>query len=69
MKLLFWRNKKQTAQLDQLEREASSVHQKNISNIRKNRAKVDTLNTVLKQNNIVFQLAHVIGHKQYDKSH
>lgn len=64
MKLLFWRNKKQTAQLDQLEREASSVHQKNISNIRQNRAKVDTLNTVLKQNNIVFQLAHVIGHQK-----
>jgi len=64
MKLLFWRNKKQSARLDQLEREASSVHQENISTIRSNRQKVDTLNTVLKQNNIVFQLAHVIGHQK-----
>lgn len=62
MKLLFWRNKKQTAALDELEREALKVHQENITKLKQNRERIDTLNTVLKQNNIVFQLAHVIGH-------
>ena len=62
MKILFWRNKKQTARLDQLEVEASKIHRQNIDNIREKRQNVDTLKTVLKQNNIVFQLAHVTGH-------
>lgn len=64
MRLLFWRNGKQTDRLDELEREASKTHQKNISKIKGTRQKVDTLNIVLKQNNIVFQLAHVIGHQK-----
>jgi hypothetical protein len=63
MKLLFWRNKKQTERLEQIEREASLVHKKNISKIVSTRQNVDKLNVALKQNNIVFQLAHVIGHK------
>lgn len=58
----LWRSKKDKQRLDALEREASKVHQKNISKIAETRKKVDTLNVVLKQNNIVFQLAHVIGH-------
>lgn len=61
MNLLFWRNKKQNAQLDEIEREAHEVHQKNISKIVETKEKVDTLNVVLKQNNIVLQLANVIG--------
>lgn len=64
MKLLFWRNKKQSAELDAKEREAAKVHQKNISKIKQTREKVDKLNVVLQQNNIVFQLAHVIGHQK-----
>ena len=63
MKVLFWRNRKQTARLDEIEREAVKVHQENITNIRKSRVPVDKLNVALKQNNIVFQLASVIGHK------
>lgn len=64
MKLLFWRNKKQAAELDAIEREALETHQKNISKLKENRAKVDTLNIALRQNNIVFQLAHVLGHQK-----
>ena len=64
MKLLFWRNQQQRAKLDELEREAELVHQKNITKLQDNRKKVDKLNLVLKQNNIVFQLAHVIGHQK-----
>lgn len=60
----LFRSKKDKDRLDQLEAEATKVHQKNISNIAKTRQKVDTLNVVLKQNNIVFQLAHVIGHQK-----
>lgn len=64
MKLLFWRNKKQSARLDELDREAHLTHQKNIAKIKDTKRNVDTLNVVLKQNNIVFQLAHVIGHNK-----
>lgn len=62
MKLLFW-NKQEAKkqQAAQLEREAAKIHQKNISKIADTKQKVDKLNVVLKQNNIVFQLAHVIG--------
>lgn len=60
----LFRSRKDKQRLDELEREASLTHQKNITEIRKNRAKVDKLNVVLKQNNIVFQLAHVIGHQK-----
>ena len=63
MNILFWRNKKQTAKLDEIEREAVKTHQKNISKLVATREKVDTLNVALRQNNIVFQLAHVIGHQ------
>lgn len=67
MKLLFWKKeqevKKQRAA--QLEREAIKTHQKNMSNIAETKQKVDKLNVVLKQNNIVFQLAHVIGQGQH----
>lgn len=64
MKLLFWRNKRQTAKLDELDREAHLVHEKNIKQIRQTKQKVDTLNVALRQNNIIFQLAHVIGHQK-----
>lgn len=60
----LWRTKKQKDKLDELDRQANAVHQKNIKNIREKRKPVDKLNVVLKQNNIVFQLAHVIGHQK-----
>lgn len=62
MRLRFWRNKRQTTRLDEIEAEAVKVHQKNITNIRQSRGDVDKLNIALKQNNIVFQLASVMGH-------
>lgn len=61
MRLLFWKTKKETAQLDAIEREAAEVHKKNIAKIDATQVKVDRLGAVLKQNNIVFQLAHVTG--------
>lgn len=64
MILLFLRDKKQTSELDQIEREAHSVHQENITKIQQTRKKVDKLNMALKQNNIVFQLAHIIGNHE-----
>lgn len=64
MNLTFWRHQKQTAELDAIEHEAKLVHRENIKKIVKTRQKVDTLNVALQQNNIVFQLAHVIGHQK-----
>lgn len=63
MKLLFWRNKKLTTELEAIEREATKVHKKNITKIRATRSKADTLNTVLRENNITLQLARAIGHR------
>ena len=64
MKLLFWKrnhghHKKE--QLDAIEKSAAQTHRKNINNIVKSREKAVTLNKALQQNNIVFQLANVIG--------
>ena len=62
MKLLFWKKQEAKKQIAaQLEREAIETHQKNLNKIRDTKEKVDTLNVVLRQNNIVLQLAHVIG--------
>lgn len=62
MKFLFVKAKRQVEALERVEKEAAEVHEKNITKIQQTRQKVDKLNVVLKQNNIVFQLAHVIGH-------
>ena len=61
MKLLFWKNKVENEKLDALEHEAATVHQKKLAEIDETQQKVDKLNLVLTQNNIVFQLAHVTG--------
>lgn len=62
MKILFWKKQQdKRRRADQLEREAIQTHKNNMSNIVKTKHKVDTLNKVLEQNHIVFQLAHVIG--------
>lgn len=65
MNLLFWkpRNKEKQAELDAIEVSAAKTHRQNINNIVKSRQKAVKLNVALKQNNIVFQLAHVTGHK------
>jgi hypothetical protein len=61
MKFLLWKHRSKLAELDEIERQAEQVHQENISEISAERQKVDKLNVVLKQNHIVFELAHVIG--------
>lgn len=61
MKFLLWKHRTKLEKLDEIERQASQVHQENISEISAERKKVDKLNVVLKQNHIVFELAHVIG--------
>lgn len=66
MKLLFWKHKHghhRKEQLDAAEQQARKTHQENIKSIVKSRQKAVTLNKALKQNNIVFQLANVTGHK------
>ena len=55
------KDKAKKERLAELEREAIKVHQKSITNISDTKQKVDKLNVVLGQNNIVLQLAHVIG--------
>lgn len=64
MRFRLFKNTKDKNRLDELERQAHLTHQKNIKKIRDTKSNVDTLNVVLKQNNIVFQLAHVIGHQK-----
>lgn len=63
MKFLLWKHRTKLEKLDEIERQASQVHQENISEISAERKKVDKLNVALKENHIVFELAHVIGNK------
>lgn len=62
MKLLFWRNKKQTAKLDAIEHEAVLVHEENMRKLQNNRKNIDTLNEALRRNHITFNLVKAIGH-------
>jgi hypothetical protein len=56
--------RKRVAALEELSKQATVKHRENLSNIVETRKNVDKLNVVLKQNNIVLQLAHVIRYKQ-----
>lgn len=62
MRFILKKYNKRAEAIERLDRDAAETHKKNIGKIVANRKDIDKLNTVLKQNNIVFQLAHVIGH-------
>ena len=65
MNLKFWKHKRETEILDEIEREAAAVHSDNITKLRENRQVLNNLKQALEENNIIFQLAHVTGgHKK-----
>lgn len=61
--IFLGRPKRQSIKLAEAENAAAKVHKTNIIKIKQTREKADTLNKVLKQNNITLQLAKAMGHK------
>lgn len=61
MNLSFWRRQKKE-EIAAAGQTAASIHRSNIDKIVKSREKVVELNRVLRQNNIIIELAKAMGH-------